>query len=139
MIWEGDKHIISISHLTVLITNNRKRQLRARNLIDILDPSSMRLDRVGRETNQLDATLSELRLELREGPELGGAHGCVVFGVGEENDPFVADELVEIDGAGGGLCLEVWGDGSETETVVKLLAGWTGRRGIFERYGILGC
>jgi len=40
--------------------------------------------------------------------------------VGEEDDPFVSDELVEVDGTGGGLCLEVGCNGSETETA----SGW---------------
>jgi len=36
--------------------------------------------------------------------------------VGEEDDPSVTNEVVEIDGALGGVGLEVWGDGTETET-----------------------
>ena len=39
----------------------------------------------------------------------------------EEDDPFVADEFVEVDGAGGGVGLEVWGGGAEAETVVGML------------------
>jgi hypothetical protein len=35
--------------------------------------------------------------------------------VGEEDDPFVADELVELDGAIGGVSFEVRGDAAETE------------------------
>jgi len=35
--------------------------------------------------------------------------------VGEEDDPFVADELVELDGAVGGFGFEVGGDAAETE------------------------
>lgn len=37
--------------------------------------------------------------------------------MGEEDNPFVADELVEVDWAGGGLGLEVGSNGSETETI----------------------
>ena len=44
-----------------------------RKLVDILDPAAMRFDGVGGETDQLDATLGELRLELCECAELGGA------------------------------------------------------------------
>ena len=38
---------------------------------------------VGRQTDQLDAALGELGLELCKGAELGGADGGVVFWVGE--------------------------------------------------------
>lgn len=76
----------------------------------------MALNRVRRETNQLDTTLGELWLELSEGAQLGGADWSIVFWVGEEDNPVVADELVEVDWAVGGFGLEVWGDGAETET-----------------------
>ncbi|KAJ8613318.1 hypothetical protein MRB53_037005 [Persea americana] len=33
---------------------------------------------------------------------------CIVLRVREEDDPLVADEVVEVDLAIGGLCLEVW-------------------------------
>lgn len=65
----------------------------------------MRLDSIGRKTDQLDTTLGELRLELSESTELGSADGSVVLGVGEQNHPVVADELMEVDGTVGGLCL----------------------------------
>lgn len=77
------------------------------NLIDIFDPSSVRLNGIGGKPDQLDATLGEFGLELCEGTELGRAHGSVIFWVREENDPVVTDELVEIDGPFGGLSLEV--------------------------------
>ena len=103
-------HIVCKGNLSALVTNDWESELAARNLIDILDPSSVRLDGVGRETDQLDTTLCELGLKLCEGTELGGADGCVIFWVGEENNPLVADELMEVDGAVGSLGLEVGGD-----------------------------
>lgn len=39
------------------------------------------------------------------------------YGMGEEDDPVVTDELVEVDLSVGGLSIEVGGDGAETETV----------------------
>ena len=72
-------------------------------------------DGVGGKTNQLDAALLKVGLELGKSAELGGAHGSVVLGVREEDDPVVADELVEVDVALGGLGLEVGGDGTQTE------------------------
>ena len=101
--------------MTVLVTNDGERQLAARDLIDILDPSSVRLDCVGRETDQLDSTLGELRLKLGESTELGGADWGVIFWVREENNPLVTDELVEVDWAISGLGLEVGCDGTQAE------------------------
>lgn len=37
------------------------------------------------------------------------------YGMGEEDDPVVTDELVEVDLSAGGLSVEVGGDGAETE------------------------
>jgi hypothetical protein len=91
----------------------------------------VRLDGVGRETDQLDTTLGEFRLELCECAELGGADGRVVFRVGEEDDPVVANEFVEVDWALSGLSLEVWRGGSETETAeLKPLAICAGHMGV---------
>ncbi len=109
-------HVIGVCDLALLVTNDWEAQLAARDLIDILDPSSVGLDGVGGETDQLDATLGELGLELCEGTKLGGADGSVVLGVGEENNPLVANELVKVDRALGGLGLEVGGNGAQAET-----------------------
>jgi hypothetical protein len=62
----GFSHVIGICDLSVLVADDREGQLAASDLIDIFDPSSMGLDGVGRETNQLDPALGELRLELCE-------------------------------------------------------------------------
>lgn len=108
-------HVVGVGYGALLVADDGKRQLAARDLIDILDPSAVRLDRVGRQSNQLDAALGELGLEFGKGAQLGGADGRVVLGVREQHDPFVADELVEIDGAGGCFRLEVGCNGPETE------------------------
>ena len=71
---------------------------------------------VGRKANQLGTTLGELGLKLGEGAELGGADRGVVLGVGEEDDPVVTDELMEVDRAVGGVGLEVGGNSAQTET-----------------------
>ena len=42
-------------------------------------------------------------------------YGSVVLRVGEEDDPFVADELVELDGAVCGFGFKVGGDATEAE------------------------
>lgn len=99
-----------------------------RDLIDVFDPASVRLDGVGRQTDQLDTTLVEFRFELCESTELGGADGGVVLRVGEQHNPVVTDELMEVDGTGGGLGLEVRRDGSQAEAAkvkVKVLVNRT--------------
>lgn len=120
------EHIIRERNLALLIPNDRESQLGAGDLIDILDPAAVGLDGVGGEADELRAALGELGLELGEGAELGGAHGGVVLGVREEDHPLVADELVEVDVAAGGLGLEVGGDGTQAEAGGLGLAGWFG-------------
>lgn len=114
---EGYEHVVGVSDLTVLVANDGEGELGARDLINVLDPSCVRRDGVGGQADQLNAALGELGLELGEGAELGGADGSVIFGVGEEDSPAIADELVEVDWAVGGLSLEVWSNGTESETV----------------------
>lgn len=75
----------------------------------------MALNSVCAQADELDIPLGELGLKLGEGAELGGADGGVVLGVREEDDPVVADELVEVDGTAGGLSLEVGGGAAEAE------------------------
>ena len=112
-------HVVGKRNLALLVADDGELQLGAGDLIDVLDPALMAVDGVGRETNELCAALGELRLELGECTELGGADGGVVLGVGEENDPVVADELVEVDGALGGLGLEVRGSAAQTESLSR--------------------
>lgn len=59
-------HIIHQRHLPLLIPNNRELQLAPRDLIDILDPPAMALNRIRAQTDELDIPLREFRLELRE-------------------------------------------------------------------------
>jgi hypothetical protein len=102
-------HIVGICDLSFLITNDREGQFAARDLIDILDRSSVALDGVGvgGQTDQLDAALSELWLKLCESTELSRADWSVIFWVREENNPFVVNEFVEVDGAICGLILRL--------------------------------
>jgi hypothetical protein len=102
------QHVIGERNLALLVGNDGKRKLAARDFVDVLDPSSVALNRICRETNQLDTTFGKLGLQLRKGAELGGADGSVVLRVGEEHNPTVADELVKVNGAIGGFGLKVW-------------------------------
>jgi len=105
----------------------------------------MAVDCVCAQANELGVPLCELRLELCEGAELGGADGSVVFGVGKEDDPAVnvsdnagvtwmfwripavADEVMEFDRAVGSVGLEVGRGVTKTELgshVAEVLRCW---------------
>lgn len=81
----------------------------------------MLFDSVGRKTDQLCTTLGELGLELCESTELGGADRSIIIGVREDDTPFVANKLMEVDLAVGCLSLEVGGSGSQTEAASMML------------------
>ena len=110
------QHIIQVRHFPLFVPNDREAERGIGDFVDVFDPAAVRFDRVGGQADQFDAALGEFGLEAREGAEFGGAYGRVVFGVGEEDDPVVADEVVEVDGAGGGVGLEVGRDRAEAET-----------------------
>ncbi len=76
----------------------------------------MAVDGVGRQSNQLDASSRELGLHFGKRPQLSGAHGGEFFGVAEEDEPFVADELVEVDRTLGRFGLEIGGNGAQAKT-----------------------
>lgn len=71
-------HVISKRDRAVRISNDGEGQLRAGDLIDILDPVMVGLERVGRQADQLGVTLSELRFKLSESTKLSGASGSEV-------------------------------------------------------------
>ncbi len=100
-------HVICKSNLALLVTDDWEVDLVPRDLLDILDPSSMRLDSVSRKTNQLGPTLGELRLKRSKSAELSCADRGIILRVGEEDNPVVADELVEVDRTLGGLGFEI--------------------------------
>ena len=104
----ADLHVIQISNLTGLVADNREGQLAARNLVNVLDPSSVALNCVSRQANQLDSALLEFRLEFGKGSELGGADGSVILWVGEEHNPIVTNEFMEVNIAVCSLGLEIW-------------------------------
>ncbi len=84
--------------------------------IDIVDPSSMSLDGIRRESNQFHPTLGEFRLILCESRQLCGADGGVVFRMREQDSPFVTNPLMEVDEAQSGLSLEIWSRRSQAES-----------------------
>ena len=67
-------HVIQQRDFPLLVTNDREPQLAARDLIDVLDPPAMAVDGVRAYADELDTTLRELWLELRESAELSCTH-----------------------------------------------------------------
>ena len=110
-------HVVEVGNLALLVGNDGELDLGAGDILDVVDPALVGAEGVGRETDQLDAALLELGLKASHLTELGGADGGVVLGVGEEDDPVVANELVEVNGTLGGVSLEVGGDGAQAEAV----------------------
>lgn len=109
-------HVIGKGDLAILIADDGKGQGTSRDLRNVVDPAIMRLDGVGRESNQLDMALSEFGFVLGQRSQLGGADRGVILGVGEENHPIVARPLVKVDRADSGFRLKVGGNGPQTET-----------------------
>lgn len=92
--------------------------------------TSVRFDCVGRETDQLNASLGKLGLKLCESAQFGCADWSVVLGMGEENGPLIANPFMEINWACGGFGLEVGCSGPEAESVKRLnptlIYAWNG-------------
>jgi len=109
------QHVVEVSDLAVLVADDGEAQLAAGNLIDVLDPAFVGLDRVGGQTDELDAPLCKLGLELGERTQLGGADRGKIIRVREKDDPVVANELMEVNWAVGGLGLEVGRNGPQAE------------------------
>lgn len=91
-----NSHIVRVRDLSLLVSNDGELQVAARNLVNVLDPALMAVDGVRGEANELRAALAELGLKLCEGAELSSAYGCVIFRMGEEDDPVVANELCSL-------------------------------------------
>ena len=94
--------------------------------------------RVDRQADDLHVALVELGLELGDVAELGGADRREVLRVGEQHAPAVAEPLVEVDLALGGLGGEVGGGVAEANGHgSSLLHRWqeaVGRRGNTTEY-----
>jgi len=108
-------HVIEQGNLSLLVTNDWEGEVAASDLVDVGDPSTVGFNGVGRKTNQLDTTFGKLWLELSKGTEFGSADWSVVFWVGEENNPAVTNELVEVNVALAGFSLEVGSSATQTK------------------------
>jgi hypothetical protein len=126
-------HVVGKSDLPLLVADDGEAELGPGDLIDVLDPATVALDGVCAQADELGVPLGELGLKLGEGAELGGADGSVILGVGEEDDPVVTNELVEVNGTTGGLGLEVGRGGAEAEGLRTV-----SHFGVFDRGRLFG-
>lgn len=55
------KHVIERDDLSLLVASDGKFQIGIADLVDILDPASVTLDGVSRQTNEFDASFRELQ------------------------------------------------------------------------------
>ena len=114
-------HVVEIGNLALLVGNDGEADAGAGHLIDVVDPALVAAEGVGRQADELDAALGELGFQASERAEFGGADRRVVLGVREEDDPLVADELVEVNGAVGGVGLEVGGGRAQAKAERRTL------------------
>ena len=102
--------------MPIFIADNREAHRTARNLVNVVDPSAMRLDGIGREPDQFHSTLGKFWLVSCQRREFGGAHWSIVLRMREENGPLVANPFMEVDDARRCLGLEIRGDRPEPES-----------------------
>lgn len=75
----GILHVIEQSNLSLLVANDWELEVCPGYLVDVFDPSAVRVDCVGGEANQLDVPLREFWLELRKRAQLCGADRGIVL------------------------------------------------------------
>lgn len=88
-------HVICVSNLSFWVRDDWEGQLGARHFVDVLNPGLVRVGVVGRQSDQLDVSLSEFWLQLGEGSQFSGTDWCEVVWVGEQNRPRVTNVLME--------------------------------------------
>ena len=76
--------------------------------LDVLRPLLVIGDRVDADAEDLAVALGELVVQAGHRAQFGGAHRGEILRVRTEDGPAVADPLMEVDGALGGLGGEVW-------------------------------
>ena len=124
-------HVIQERNLALSISDDGELEVRRGDFVDIVDPFAVGAEVVGAlkhtvvsldnetgqtaqniftyKTNHLDIALLEFILQGSKGTKLRGANRREVRGVGEEDGPAVADELVEVNVAMCGLGCEIRG------------------------------
>src|SRR5690606_10225835 len=79
----GVDQVVQLGHLAVGIGQDREVDLGVLRLVDVIDPPDVRVHRVDRQCDGLDAALGEFILQLGGKAQFGGADGSEVRRVGE--------------------------------------------------------
>ena len=108
-------HVVEVGDLAIGVGDEREVQFRALRLLDVVGPALVVAELVDREAEDLDVALVELRLQFRDLAELGRAHRGEVLRVREQHAPRVAEVVVEVDRALGGLGREVRGNVAQAQ------------------------
>jgi len=114
------QHVVQGSDLTFLVRDYGIfdmgwADILSAKLLNILDPSLVLFEAVGRETNDFHTTISKVFGATSNFAKLSGADRGKIIRMGEENGPFVPDPFVELYWALGGLSLEIRSDASKTQ------------------------
>src|SRR4029077_2479906 len=81
----------------------------------VLGPFLVVVHRIDAEADDLGVALVEFGLELRHVAKLGGADRREILGMGEQDRPAIADEVVEIDRTLGRIRREIRRFGIDSE------------------------
>ena len=112
-------HTVEIANCALGISNHGEVYRTALSFADILLPLYVRLDRIDRETDDLDIAFLEFRLDLGDVAELSGANRGEVLRVREEHTPAVSKPLVEVNRAQSGLGGEIGSNVSQSDVSLR--------------------
>lgn len=111
-------HVVLVRDFLGLVTDDWEGKLLAAqsDFLNVLDPFLVGWDAFGRQTDQLDVSGVEFRLQCSKGTQFSGTDRSEVCWVGEQNTPGVAQVLVEVNLTDGGWSLEVWSGGTNSDS-----------------------
>src|SRR6185436_19974469 len=104
----GRQHVVKLGNLKLGIADHRVVHFVSLGLFDIRCPFVVGAHRVHAQSDNLAVPLCEFRLQPGHVSQLGGADGCKVLGVGEQDCPAIANPLMKTDGALRCFRCEVW-------------------------------
>ncbi|MCY1367991.1 hypothetical protein D9M69_549490 [compost metagenome] len=108
--------VVEVRDFAVGVIQDRKVDHGVLGFVDVLDPPVVRIHRVHRQSDGLDAARCELILELGGEAQFSRAHRREVRWMGKQHAPTIAQPLMETDGAGAGVLFEIGGDIAKSET-----------------------
>ena len=111
----GRQHVVELGDVEIGVADHRIVRRSTLRLADVLRPFGVLVDGVDGKAHQFDAAFVEFRLQFCERTEFGGADRCEILGMREQQCPAIADPIVELDLAFGGLGLEIRGHGANLQ------------------------